>query len=371
MKQITITAAEAGQRLDKLLARYMRNAPKSFLYKMLRKKNITLNGKKAQGNELLQPGDLVKLFFSDETYEKFGGVSLSDAKSTAPLLKAGTPFSPQSGVAGLPQPGGPGTVVSGPEAQNPAGFVPELVPGVHPPSVLYKDDHILLFHKPAGILSQKAMPQDVSLVEYLNAYLLASGCMTREQMQMVRPSICNRLDRNTSGIVVSGISLAGLQTMNRLLKERSIRKYYRCIVCGRMRGEGILRGYLKKDGHTNTVTVSDIPSSGRRKIETGYRVLSETRDLTLLEVHLITGRSHQIRAHLAFIGHPLLGDRKYGDPGINRAYRDSYGLNCQLLHAYRLEFPQVDGALSYLSGKIFRDPVPELFGTIMNAKREL
>ncbi|MCD8022161.1 MAG: RluA family pseudouridine synthase, partial [Lachnospiraceae bacterium] len=245
-------------------------------------------------------------------------------------------------------------------------LVPVLVPGVQPPGILYQDAHILLFHKPADMLSQKASVSDVSLVEYLNAYLLASGCMTQQQMQRTHPAICNRLDRNTSGIVIAGISLTGLQTMNRLIKERSIRKYDRCIVCGSMRGVGHLRGYLRKDKKTNTVTVKDTcsvskPEGDDKAIETEYRVLSSANGLSLLEVHLITGRSHQIRAHLASIGHPILGDMKYGDASINRFYAASHGVDHQLLHAYRLEFPQIEGTLSYLSGRTFCDPMPELF----------
>ncbi|MCD7817914.1 MAG: RluA family pseudouridine synthase [Lachnospiraceae bacterium] len=334
MKQITITESDAGQRLDKLLARYMRKAPKSFLYKMLRKKNITLNGKKAEGKELLQPGDQVKLFLSDETYEKFGGI-LHD--ETANFSSTALQY----------------------------GAVPVLVPGEQPPEIIYQDEHILLFNKPAGMLSQKAAAEDVSLVEYLNAYLLSSGAMSREQMQLVHPAVCNRLDRNTSGLVAAGLSLAGLQTMNRLIRERKIRKFYRCIVCGKMYGSSHLHGYLEKDSRTNTVHVSDTPSDNTKPIETEYRVLAQSNDLTLLEVHLITGRSHQIRAHLASMGHPILGDGKYGDMGINRTFARSHGVSCQLLHACRLEFPEIDGPLSYLSGKVFYAPVPELFHLVM------
>ncbi|MCD7744537.1 MAG: RluA family pseudouridine synthase [Lachnospiraceae bacterium] len=346
MIQITVTGGEAGQRLDKLLSRYMRSAPKSFFYKMLRKKNITLNGKKAAGNEIVQSGDCLKLFLSDETYEKFGGIGIGCSPEEEPT-----------------------ETISGPSA---AGRVPVLEPGVRPPELLYQDAHILLFNKPVGMLSQKASPGDVSLVEYLNAYLQSSGCMTADQMRLVRPAVCNRLDRNTSGIVVAGISLAGLQTMNRLLKERSIRKYYRCVVCGEMHGGGHLYGYLKKDEKTNTVTVvnrtpygvRDGAADGGRPIETSYQVLACENGLSLLEVHLITGRSHQIRAHLASIGHPILGDPKYGNREANRKYRRSCNVTGQLLHAYRLEFPDIDGELSYLSGKKFCAPLPEVFARL-------
>ncbi|MCD7955835.1 MAG: RluA family pseudouridine synthase [Lachnospiraceae bacterium] len=375
MKQIFITEDNSGQRLDKLLSRFMRNAPKSFLYKMLRKKNIVLNGKKAQGNELLHPGDQIKLFISDETWEKFGGIS--SAFSEHPQTDSGhytehfeqriqcmTPsrhcVEESADLCGSqPQPHhmAPISIVEGSK-------VPVLVPGVHPPNIIYQDEHLILFNKPSGMLSQKAGADDVSVMEYLEAYLLSAGYLNEEQMRLVRPSICNRLDRNTSGLLAAGISLAGLQTLNRLFKERSVRKFYHCIVCGAMTGEGHLYGFLTKNTRTNTVKISANTAEGAKPIETAYRVLSSAHDLSLLEVHLITGRSHQIRAHLASIGHPILGDPKYGDPALNKAFLRSHGVRSQLLHAYRMEFPQVEGRLSYLSGKQFTAPEPEIFGRV-------
>ncbi|MCD7766066.1 MAG: RluA family pseudouridine synthase [Lachnospiraceae bacterium] len=355
MKQISISEGEAGQRLDKLLARYMKDAPKSFFYKMLRKKNITLNGKKAEGKELLKPGDEVKLFLSDETWEKFGGISL-EKKS---LRSSAEAVSLHQSVMNSQVP----------LIQDESGReMPTLEKGIRPPKVLYQDAHILLINKPAGMLSQKSAVSDVSLVEYLNACLLQSGAMTAEELQLVHPAVCNRLDRNTSGLVVAGISLAGLQTMNRLLASRTAEKYYRCIVCGTMQGSGRLRGYLKKDERTNTVTVFSEPTDGARTIETGYEVVSSNRNYSLLEVHLITGRSHQIRAHLASIGHPILGDPKYGDTAKNRTAQRSYGVRSQLLHAYRLKLPDIEGPLSCLSGKTFFAPVPEIFDIIMRQR---
>lgn len=318
MKLITVSPNEAGQRLDKLLAKYLREAPKSFLYRMLRKKNITLNGKKAQGGELLAAGDEIRLFFSDETLRKFQG-----------------------------------------EKRNPELFVPP-----QPLSILYEDAHILLVSKPAGMLSQKARPEDVSLVEYLITYLLQSGSLTPEELAGFRPSVCNRLDRNTSGIVAAGKSLAGLQAMSQLLRERAVRKYYRCVTVGELSGKGRLSGYLQKDRAANQVAVQENPADGGQAIETEYRVLAAGGGLSLLEVHLITGRSHQIRAHLASIGHPILGDPKYGDPVQNRHFRASHGVSTQLLHAFRLEFPPMEGTLAHLSGQIFCAPEPPTFRAV-------
>lgn len=333
---------------------------------MLRKKNITLNGKKAEGRELLKSGDKVILFLSDETWKKFGGPdALPDA---AHPVRETLPPAIQEPL-GRTENTSVGTSSGCDTARDTIRTVPALVPGVCPPAILYQDEHILLLNKPAGILSQKAAVGDVSLVEYLNAYLLESACMTPEEMQLVHPAVCNRLDRNTSGLVVAGISLAGLQTMNRLLADRSVRKFYRCIVCGRMSGEGCLRGYLKKDERTNTVTVYTAPTEGAKEIRTGYRVIASKDDLSLLEVHLITGRSHQIRAHLASTGHPILGDPKYGDPVRNRQYLRSCGVKGQLLHAYRLEFPDIEGLLSYLSGQTFCAPVPEIFERLIPCRQ--
>lgn len=335
MRQVTVSSKEAGQRIDKLLARYLNEAPKSFLYKMLRKKNITLNGKRAQGNEIVQTGDEIRMFLADETVEKF-------RSAPAPDCRPGK--NPESS---------PGrSLRSSPDERT-------------QPEIIYEDEQFLLINKPAGMLSQKARPQDYSLVEYLTAYLLDSGAITEEELALFRPAVCNRLDRNTSGIVIAGKTLAGLQTMSRLLKERRIRKFYRCIVVGEIKESRYLKGYLTKDGNENIVSISKEPKPGSLPIETEYRPIAAGDGLTLLEVHLITGRSHQIRAHLASIGHPLLGDPKYGDSKANRRYRASHGVQAQLLHAYRLEFPETEDVPGSLSGRVFTAPTPEIFRKVM------
>lgn len=321
MRQITVTQGDAGQRLDKLLARYLNEAPKSFLYKMLRKKNITLNGRRAQGNELLCTGDEICLFLAEETIEKFRNL---------------------------------------PARKLPRELSMRL--SEHPLSIIYEDTHIILINKPSGMLSQKARPQDISLVEYLDAYFLDSEA---ERLAEFRPAVCNRLDRNTSGIVIAGKTLAGLQTMSRLLKERKIRKYYRCVVVGEIEENRYLKGFLKKDEADNIVRVTEQEEPGSRPIETEYHTVLAKNGLTLLEVHLITGRSHQIRAHLASIGHPILGDPKYGDIDANCRYRASHGIHAQLLHAYRVEFPKIKGTLGNLSGRVFTAPMPEAFDRVM------
>mgnify|MGYP000142065843 CR=1 FL=1 len=316
MKEFIINENEAGQRFDKYLAKLLKEAPKSFFYKMMRKKNITLNGKKANGNEKLLSGDHVKLFLSDETFEKFSG----------------TDKAPRA---------------------------------YHKLDIIYEDENILLINKPSGMLSQPGDDGTPSLVEYLTGYLLETGSLTEEDLRTFRPSVCNRLDRNTTGLIAAGKSLAGLQELSEMFKSRNLHKYYLCLVEGVLEQEKYIKGYLHKDEKCNKVTVQETETSGALPIETRYRPLGGNGTVTLLEVELITGRTHQIRAHLAGTGHPLIGDYKYGRRTLNDKYCRKYGLKSQLLHAYRLEIPEIEGRLSYLSGKEFTAPLPYLFQKIL------
>ena len=292
MKEIVINENEAGQRLDKFLGKLLKEAPASFYYKMLRKKNIVLNGKKATGNEKLTAGDSVKLFLSEETFEKFAG-----KRQTNDL----------------------------------AASVPNIAL-----EIVYEDHDVLAINKPAGMLSQKAKKEDISANEYILQYLLESGTITRESLHTFKPSVCNRLDRNTSGILVAGKTLNGLQQMSKAFRERSMEKYYLAIVAGHISKPRRIEGFLKKDEKNNQVTILSEPSNDAKPIITEYRPLKLVGQVTLLEVHLITGRSHQIRAHLASIGHPVIGDTKYGNPRLNREFLKNAGVTHQLLHAYRL-----------------------------------
>ena len=240
-----------------------------------------------------------------------------------------------------------------------------IVPTDIPLDIVYEDDNILLINKPVGMLSQPADDKEPSLVEYLTGYLLESGAVTEASLHTFRPSVCNRLDRNTSGLVAAGKSLTGLQELSSLFHNRSLHKFYRCLVNGVIKNEKYIKGYLHKDEKCNKVTVQETETSGALPIETRYRPLGDNGTVTLLEVELITGRTHQIRAHLAGTGHPLIGDYKYGRRTLNDEYRRKYGLKSQLLHAYRLEIPEIEGRLSYLSGKEFTAPLPYLFQKIL------
>lgn len=355
MQEFIIRENEAGQRLDKYLKKKLNQAPAGFFYKMLRKKNIVRNGKKSDGSEILKTGDRVKLFLADETIAKF----------------------------------------SEPVAE------PENLRRQYPVTtldLLYEDDDILIINKPAGMLSQKAKPEDISANEYIIGYLLAQNKITPEALTTFKPSICNRLDRNTTGILIAGKTLRGLQEMAELLKQRDVGKYYCCLVAGDVQDTQEIDGWLVKDEKNNKVTVyknfsalKNISAGFEKRqdgkafsdekaacIRTAYRPLKhfcyipkgcggkrsdnpaeqntaflhQPLHFTLLEVHLITGRSHQIRAHLASIGHPIIGDRKYGDKEMNELFCRHCGIKNQLLHAGRMEFPD---------GKIVEAPLPEDF----------
>lgn len=338
MQTVTIGKNQSGQRLDKFLHRFMPDAGNGFLYKMLRKKNITLNGHRAEGSEILAQGDTLSFFFSEETYRKFTGLS--------PV---------------------PETQVSVKEPP-----VQEYLQAFHTLKdirVLYEDEDILIADKPAGILSQKAASSDLSLNEWLIGYLLEVSHFPREELRTFKPSVCNRLDRNTSGLVLCGKSLRGSQYLSRCIRGRGIRKFYRTICVGNIDTEMTVRGYLNKDTARNKVTVSShaAPGSESDFIETRFRPLKSTGAYTLLEVELITGKTHQIRAHLASIGHPLIGDQKYGNAKTNRYMKEQFGLSCQLLHAYRLVFPEAGDAEAFLpatAGNTYISDYPEQFRRI-------
>lgn len=319
MQEFIIQKEEAGQTVMKYLARLLPEASMGLLRKSMRKKNIVLNGKKIEGREKIAAGDSVKVWFSDETIEKFREKKEESPKRDYPDFEAW---------------------------------------------VLYEDENIVILNKPAGLLSQG----DTSGAPSLNEALLVS----RESRGSVKPSICHRLDRNTSGLVVAGKTVRGLQEMNALIKARALTKVYQALVYGKTPPSGILKGYLVKDHERNQVCYTPCAEPGALPIETHYETLAMTTahgcTFSLVRVRLVTGRSHQIRLHFSSIGHPLLGDRKYGSR-VSLAASEALHIRRQLLHAASLTFPVLTDDFAYLSGKTFTAPLPADFASVCHAER--
>lgn len=316
MKQFVIGSGNEGQTLLKFCGKVLPHAGAGFFYKNLRKKNIDINKKKCTGKEILKAGDTVHFWLSDETFSKFSGED---------TVMAANPVS----------------TVRREEAERFASWI------------LYEDEHVIVVNKPAGLLTQGDQSGEKSLNDYLLAYAgEGSG---------VKPSIANRLDRNTSGIVACGKTVKGLQALAAAFKNHTVHKYYRAVVWGQIPKEGTVQGFLIKDHAGNLVSVAQSPAAGAKKAETRWQLIRSGdiggTPISEAEVYLVTGRSHQIRVHMASIGHPLLGDRKYGT-------RESIALSQQIdqkgqmLHAYKLVFPKLEGALGAVSGKTFVAEVP-------------
>lgn len=325
MRELIVKELEAGQRLDKFLHKYLKEAPNSFLYKMMRKKNIVLNGKKVTGNEQIKEGDSIKLFLSEDTIEKFMGQSTMN-DFTDLYRKA---YAELKGI-----------------------------------QVVSEFEDVLFINKPAGILSQQAEANDLSANEWLIGYLLSQNTISEEDLKTFKPSVCNRLDRNTSGLLVCSKTLLGSQEMAKILKDRSLHKYYRCLVHGKCELKGVYEAFLYKDEKLNKVSVyldaEDCKGAFRDKlkpIKTGIKPVEYYNDIncTELEIELFTGKTHQIRAQMEKLGFPLVGDVKYaGD-------KNTVKTDGQLLHAYRLVFPKMNGKLSYLSEREIICEKPDLW----------
>ena len=329
MKDLSIGPLDAGQRLDKYLLRCFKEADNGFLYRMLRKKNITLNGKKASGSEKLAEGDVVNVYFSDETFEKFRG-----KQEPAPAAR---------------------------EAPR--------------PDIVYEDANVLLVSKPAGLLTQKGEADDDSLTDRIAAYVLSQG---GERSEGFTPSAANRLDRNTSGLVLAGKTLPGQQLLSFLLREGKLEKFYICAVCGVPRAPIRSRLYWLKDTEKNEVSILERPVTGASRIELEASVLEDYGTYSLLRVKLISGKSHQIRAQLAHLGYPILGDGKYCPKPLSQeaAARLGMPLRHQLLHSREVVFPpaEADAPLSaraleewrILAEKRFEAPLPKVWGRVIS-----
>lgn len=343
---LQITKNDAGQRFDKYLKRQLKEAQGSFIYKMLRKKNIVLNDRKATGSELLCENDEVKLFFSDETYEKFHSGSSVSSESAFDISDYKAAYNRLQGI-----------------------------------EMVFENEHVLILNKPAGILSQKAKPEDFSANEWLIGYLLETGFIAPEALSTFKPSVCNRLDRNTSGLLVCGKTLPGSRCMSRMIKDKSLKKYYYTLVSGHADLNTRINGWLCKDEKNNKVAIyqteSDIPILLKKDaefIDTAFKTVKtinrSSSKITLLEVQLFTGKTHQIRAQLSAMGYPIIGDRKYGSSKINEKFYDT-GVRNQLLHAYKLVFPKIDDkSFSDISEITITCALPKVFERLMTQEEK-
>ena len=306
MKEFTIKANDAGQRLDRFVGKAVPLLPESLLQKYIRLKRIKVNGKGAKRDTRLSLGDTLQLYINDEFFER--------PREENSYLKVGTPRL----------------------------------------DIVYEDENILLVDKKPGVLCHSAGVWDYNtLIANIQAYMAQKGEWRPKEENSFTPALCNRIDRNTGGIVIAAKNAAALRVLNDKIRDREIEKYYLCAVQGRPKPEsGRLENYLFKDADKNQVYVKSKPEPGARTAVTEYRVLRTNGALSLVECRLLTGRTHQIRAQMAHAGWPLLGDGKYGVERVNR----SYGEKGQALYSYRLEFTfQTDaGCLEYLRGKEFR-----------------
>ena len=307
MKKIIITKQDENQRIDKYLLKIFADTSMSFIYKMIRKKNIKLNDKKANGNEILKNGDEIKLFFSDESFAKL----TRKEKQTETQIDI---------------------------------------------DIVYEDEDIIVCNKPIGLLSQPD-GKNSSLVDGLEQYLYV------DNISGFNVGICNRLDRNTSGLIVAGKSIVGLQLVNSAFANREVEKIYHTIVLGVLEKEEILEGYISKDIEKNMVFTSN--QIDGVYIKTILSPICNNNEYTFLEVRIITGKTHQIRYHLSSINHPIIGDEKYGDKKTNKYFREKYNLKSHLLHCYKIKF--VENDKNYLLGnKEFVGTYPTIFANIKN-----
>ncbi|MCR4845540.1 MAG: RluA family pseudouridine synthase [Eubacterium sp.] len=323
MKEIIITKNEDGYKLRKICANYLSKAPTSFIYKMLRKKNIVLNDKKADADTVVKNGDVIKLYLSDETIEKFSSVSENSYPDTG--------------------------------RETDKGHKPNITL-----DVIYEDSDFIFCNKPVNVLSQKSKKDDYSINEAIIDYLREKGEVTAETLKTFKPSVCNRLDRNTSGIILAGKSSHGSRFLSEVIRKRTINKYYLAIVSGNCEAKGLFTAYLSKDSKNNKVDLISSPKEGYLEIKTDINKLSynKNEDITLLKIELITGKSHQIRAHLSYLGYPIIGDIKYGDNDRNTYFKRKYNVTNQLLTANEIVFP--DGN-EEVSGKSYKAKKPAIF----------
>lgn len=310
MQTFNIHQSEEGQSLEKYLQHLLPAAPLSFIYKILRKKDVKVNGKPQDKKYRLKQNDEVKIYVTDGQYEDF-----TKDKS----------FIANDKIKSW---------------------------------IIYEDEQILLVNKPRGLLVQKSEPRDESLDQLVIEYLIYTGAYRPEYEPTFKPGPAHRLDRNTSGIVAFGKTHQALELLFQLFKDHAlINKHYLTLVVGRVeKDKDSILAPLKKDEATNNVVVAPLERGGK-SAKTVYKVIKRFADYTLLDITLLTGRTHQIRVHLAYIKHPVVGDSKYGDFAANRFFKDQFGFTNQFLHAYKMGFGDLPMPLTSLSRKEFTAPI--------------
>ena len=333
MRKLIIDSEKAGMRLDRVLAGYLKAADSGFLHKMLRKKNIVVNGKKADGSLRVKEGDTVTLFLAEETIGKFIGQAAGTKTDTERFLRA---FETVRGDDGA-----------------------EI-------GIVYEDDALLLVNKPSGVLSQQDRSKNASLNEWLCGYLLSAGSVTDASLADFSPSVANRLDRNTTGLVVCAKTRSAARAFAAIQKSGLTEKTDLTVVFGKARKTGSVLRTVRQDGHGNRVAVTEREDGAGESLS--YRLLryDAEQDASLLSVRLKDGKKHQIRAQLAEEDLPVAGDYKYGNRVRNDVWKTVYGVQTQLLHSFLLTFPRItDGVLRPVSGRTFLAPCDGLFERVL------
>lgn len=312
--KIEIGSNEAGQRLDKFSRKWLKDVPLSAIYKGIRKGDIKVNGKKAKEKIFLQEGDIVetKEIVSEYKKEKFQRIENDHLKIT------------------------------------------------------FEDENMLIVEKWPGVLVHSDSPNgEPTLTDYILSYLYDKGDYSPEKEVTFTPAPCNRLDRNTSGVVIFGKNFESLKLLNEMIRERKIKKYYVALVKGRISDRNY-EAFISKNEDENISKVYNEEKPDTKKIAMEVKTIQSCGTFSFIEMDLITGRSHQLRAHLAHLGNPIVGDSKYGEKKLNSFFVNKYGLDYQFLYAYKLVFKGCPEKLAYMENKTIGESLPPIFKKIKN-----